>query len=132
MKKNFIWIIIIGIILIAIAISLGYVTLYITPKATPSDFQSTNFSSNSKLIAQELILYNKTEIKDYPFTDLPAEEIKAVFNILDSGNLSNVLLNVPQENIKEIKNKLSDEEFGNILNRLPNETGNIIKEYIKK
>jgi Mg/Co/Ni transporter MgtE len=131
LKKNFIWIIIIGIILIAIAISLGYVTS-LTPKATPSDFQSTNFSSNSKLIAQELILYNETEIKDYPLTDLPSEEIKAVFSILDSGNLSKVLLNVPQENIKEIKNKLSDEEFGNILNRLPNETGNIIKEYIKK
>ena len=52
--------------------------------------------------------------------------------MLDSGNLSKVLLNIPQENIKEISSKLSKEEFEKILNRLPHETGKKIKEYIKK
>jgi hypothetical protein len=48
--------------------------------------------------------------------------------ILDSGNLTKVLLNIPVDDIKEIQNKLSEEEFNNILNRLPNETSIIIKK----
>ena len=100
----------------------------------PSDFNFTErqlplFSSNAHLIAKELIELDETEIKDYPLTDLPVDDIKAVFTILDSGNLSKVLLNIPADQLKEIQNKLSSEEFDNILKRLPpNETEYIIKE----
>lgn len=87
-----------------------------------------NFSTNAKLIAQEISLYNETEIRDYPLSDLPTEEIKSVFNVLDSGNLSKVLLNMPVNDIKKIQKQLSDDEFNSILKRLPNETSIVIEK----
>ena len=98
---------------------------------TTSAFQAlTQLFSNSKLIVQEIIDLNETEIKDYPLTDLAPEELKEVLNMLDSGNLSKVLLNIPIEEIKEIQKQLSSNEFNKILNRLPNDTSIAIKKNI--
>jgi hypothetical protein len=107
---------------------------FISPEIRSPDFNSPddNFSPNARIIAQEIILYNETEIKDYPFIDLPSEELKAVFNILDSGNLTKVLLNIPVNAIQEIQNKLSEDEFNNILNRVSIENQTKIKERINK
>jgi hypothetical protein len=104
------------------------------PDIAPPDFNSPddNFWSNTKLIAQDIALYNQTEIKDYPITDLTSAEIKSVFMILDSGNITKVLLNIPVNDINEIQNKLSEEEFNSILNRIPLENQNALKERINK
>ena len=99
---------------------------------SPPDFSSPDISSNAKLIADDIALYNETEIKDYPLTDLQPEEIKAVFAILNPGNVSKVLISISDEGLDDIKNKLSKEEFNNILNTLPNETKNIIEEKLNK
>ncbi|HJS64506.1 MAG TPA: hypothetical protein VJ767_06575 [Nitrososphaeraceae archaeon] len=99
---------------------------------SPLDFSSPDISSNAKLIADDIALYNETEIKDYPLTDLQPEEIKAVFAILNPGNVSKVLISISDEGLDDIKNKLSKEEFNNILNTLPNETKNIIEEKLNK
>lgn len=98
----------------------------------PSDFDNpdTNFLSNAEIIAQEISLYTDTEIKDYPLADLPAEEIKAVFMILDLGNITKILLNIPVNDIQEIQNKLSEEEFNSILNRVSIENQTLIKDHI--
>ena len=84
------------------------------------------------MIVQDILHYNQTEIKDYPLTDLPPEDIKSVFMILDSGNITKVLLNIPVNDIHEIQNKLSEEEFNNILNRVTIENQTQIKERISK
>lgn len=91
-----------------------------------------NFSPNAMMIVQDILHYNQTEIKDYPLTDLPPEDIKSVFMILDSGNITKVLLNIPVNDIHEIQNKLSEEEFNNILNRVTIENQTQIKERISK
>jgi hypothetical protein len=91
---------------------------------------NSNFESNAQNIAEELGEWNETEIRDYPLTDLPIEEIKAVFMILDSGNITKVLLNIPVNDIQEIQNKLSEDEFNNILNRVSIENQTQIKERI--
>ena len=98
----------------------------------PPDFnsQDNNFSPNAMIIAQDMELYNETEIKEYPLTDLPPEEIKAVFSILDSGNITKVLLNIPGNDIKEIQNILSEDEFNNIMNKVSIENQTQIKERI--
>ena len=87
-------------------------------------------SSDAKIIAQKIISYNETQIKDYPISDLSSVELKAVFAILNPGNLSKIFINISVEELNNIKNKLSIEEFENILNMLPNKANNIIKEYI--
>ena len=74
--------------------------------------------SNAHLIATELIELNETEIKDYPLTDLPPEEIKAVFSILDAGNLSKVLLNINDIAIKNIYDKLTPMIFNKIIEKI--------------
>ena len=98
----------------------------IKPANRPSDF---NFSgSNAQLVTRELTSLNKTEIKDYPLTDLPVGEIKRVFHFLDGKNVAKVLLNLPVNDIKKIQKQLSDDEFNSILNRLyPNERNIVIK-----
>ena len=103
-------------------------------KTNTSDFNSrdNNFSPNAMIIALDIALYNQTEIKDYPLTDLAPEEIKAVFNILDSGNVTKVLLNIPVNDIKEIQDKLPAEEFNNILNKVSIKNQIQIKERINK
>lgn len=101
--------------------------------AEPPDFNISNSWENlyvSSIIAKELVGLNESEIKDYPFSDLPSKDIKAVFMILDSGNITKVLLNIPVNEIKEIQNKLSEEEFNNILNRVSIENQTQIKERI--
>ena len=102
-----------------------------TMDITSRDFNNDdNFSPNAMVIVQDILHYNQTEIKDYPLTDLPPEDIKSVFMILDSGNITKVLLNIPVNDIHEIQNMLSEEEFNNILNRVSIENQTQIKERI--
>lgn len=102
-----------------------YIVLYNQIYATAQEADSSDFtdlggdvSSNAKLIADDIGLYNETEIKDYSLTDLPAEDVQAVLNILNIGNISKVLLNISEEELDNIKNKLTEEKFNNILKRL--------------
>ena len=115
---------------ISMIIGILYINHIYAQESTTGDFGNGggDFSPNAKLIAEDIIMYNETEIKDYPLTDLPVDDIKAVFTILDSGNLSKVLLNIPADQLKEIQNKLSSEEFNNILKRLPKDNENQISK----
>ena len=86
-----------------------------------SDFNFNNndlILSNAHLIATELSELNQSEIKDYPFIDLPAEEIKAIFMILDSDNLSKVLLNIDDIAIKNIYDKLTPMAFNKLIEKI--------------
>jgi hypothetical protein len=115
---------------------------FILPPIAPEDFRGPSITApdfinpddtyphNAKLIAQDIALYNEKEIKDYPLTDLPSSEIKAVFRVLDSGNIIKILLNIPVNDLKEIQNTLSEEEFNNILTRISIEKQTQIKERI--
>jgi hypothetical protein len=88
-----------------------------------SDFPTGHtFSANTRLIADDILLYNETEIRDYPLTDLPIEEIKAVFMILDSGNLSKLLLNIDDIAIKNIYEELTPVSFNKLIEDIPEST----------
>lgn len=121
--KSLIWGIIIGVTVLVVPFLLIVLSYTFYPQffIEPSD---------AKIIAQKIISYNETQIKDYPISDLPPENLKAVFSILNPGNLSKIFTNISVEELNNIKDKLSIEEFENILNVLPNKTNNIIKEYI--
>ena len=100
----------------------------------PYDFNFTNNSlvySNAELIAEDITFYNETEIKDYPLEYLSSEEIKAVFMILDSGNLSKVLLNIDDNNIKNIYDKLTPMTFDKIIQKIPESDRTKIKSKLK-
>jgi hypothetical protein len=93
-----------------------------TNMATDFNFNNNDLPlilSNAFLIATELIELNDTEIKDYPLTDLPPEESKSVFAILNPGNLSKVLLNIDDIDIKNIYNKLTPMTFNKIIEKIP-------------
>ena len=70
-------------------------------------------------IARELSTLSPIEIRQYPITDLSAEDIKLVLRLLTPPNLAKVLLNIPQQDVVEIRNMISPDEFSIALNRLP-------------
>jgi hypothetical protein len=81
-------------------------------------FESNVSETNTQIIARELNELSETEIRDYPLADLPLEDIKAVFMILDSGNLSKVLLNINDITIKNIYDKFTPMTFNNIIKKI--------------
>ena len=87
--------------------------------------------SNGQIIATELIGLNQSEIKDYPLTDLPPDEIKAVFTILNSGNLSKVLLNIEDNDIKNIYDKLTPRTFDKIIQKISEPSKSKIKSKLQ-
>ena len=99
---------------------------------SPPDFKNgANFSTIAKLVAEDIRLYDENEIEGYPLAELSSNDIESVFIMLDSGNISKLLLNLNLDTVKEVKNKISIEEFDNILNKLSNETKNLINERIQ-
>ena len=93
-------------------------TKHIFNSSNSLDNLNVPFISNAQIIATELIGLNETEIKDYPLADLPREEIKFVFDELNSGNLSKVLLNMEDNDIKNIYDKFTPTVFNKIIDRI--------------
>jgi hypothetical protein len=97
--------------------------------AAPHDFPFPD--SIAHIIAKQLIELNETEIKDYPLTDLPPEDIKAVFTLLNPGNLSKVLLNIDDGLFKNIYNKSTPMTFDKMIQNISESDRNKIQKRVK-
>jgi Mg/Co/Ni transporter MgtE len=64
---------------------------------------------------QVVLLHNKSE---NPITDLSNDDIKLVFQFLDSVDLTKVLLHIPQQDLLKIQQRLTPEVCAEYLNRL--------------
>jgi hypothetical protein len=76
------------------------------------------FRLNTDKIAMELITLSPQELKEYPITELTAQDIELVFDYLTPGDLAYVLLNISEDSLVEIRNILTPVTFDGILQRI--------------
>jgi hypothetical protein len=101
----------------------------------PQDFGSTSesgedgqrFPLNAGRIAEELISLSPLEIRQFPITDLSAEDLGLVFSYLNPSNLAKVLLNIPVEDLSIVKDMLPPATFEETINRLPVENRTLVE-----